>query len=638
MFAFMHTGRKRRDSGFRLTSCPSYRTAQAGTIMTIRRAMLLFNGLILAAVIFTGFEISVFISNINTLQDVEQKRLVSLMLGEEVRKSSENLTANVRLYAVTGDRKAIDAYNDIVDTRAGVKPRPADALIAPGRKRELVDLLRDYGVTDEELALVARANQLSNALVILETEAMNAVEGKFKDASGNYTVQGAPDREKAALLVFGPAYQNATAEIMKPLDQFTRRLNERCSAEVKATRERVRTNSIYVSVCIGIIFIAVAASLLFANRAIATPLEETTKFAEYAAQGNLDASIAVSSSNEIGRLRKTLNFMIERLRFRIRESEEKQAHAEKQSREAQAARLRADEALGKANEAARQMHEAAERLADVARASEEVGRDLTARIEHSNAGAQEQAQRVAEATSAMEQMNLAVTDIAGNAAASSRGAQETRNAATAGVAVVDQVMESIQKVQDDSMELKSVMTALDRHAQDITRIMNVISDIADQTNLLALNAAIEAARAGEAGRGFAVVADEVRKLAEKTMASTSDVSSAITSIQESSAQSITQVERSVENINKTKELGSRAKATLSEILNMAAESADKIQAIAAASEEQSATSEGINRTVGQINVIATETASNMGDASRTVAELERQINVLTNLIASLNKQ
>ncbi len=473
--------------------------------MTIRRAMLLFNGLILAAVIFTGFEISVFISNINTLQDVEQKRLVSLMLGEEVRKSSENLTANVRLYAVTGDRKAIDAYNDIVDTRAGVKPRPADALIAPGRKRELVDLLRDYGVTDEELALVARANQLSNALVILETEAMNAVEGKFKDASGNYTVQGAPDREKAALLVFGPAYQNATAEIMKPLDQFTRRLNERCSAEVKATRERVRTNSIYVSVCIGIIFIAVAASLLFANRAIATPLEETTKFAEYAAQGNLDASIAVSSSNEIGRLRKTLNFMIERLRFRIRESEEKQAHAEKQSREAQAARLRADEALGKANEAARQMHEAAERLADVARASEEVGRDLTARIEHSNAGAQEQAQRVAEATSAMEQMNLAVTDIAGNAAASSRGAQETRNAATAGVAVVDQVMESIQKVQDDSMELKSVMTALDRHAQDITRIMNVISDIADQTNLLALNAAIEAARAGEAGRGFAVV-------------------------------------------------------------------------------------------------------------------------------------
>ena len=606
--------------------------------MTIRKAMLLLNGLILAAVIFTGFEISVFISNINTLQDVEQQRLASLTLGEEVRKSSENLTANVRLYAVTGDRKALDAYNDIVDVRAGAKPRPADALIAPGRKRELVGLLKDYGVTDEELGLVARANQLSNALVILETEAMNAVEGKFKDASGQYTVQGAPDREKAALLVFGPAYQDATAEIMKPLDQFTRILNERCSAQVHATREKVRANSLYVSICIAIIFIAIMMSLIFTSRAITTPLEETTKFAEHAAQGNLDAVIAVNSGNEIGRLRKTLNFMIERLKHRIRESAEKQALAEEQSRVAQAARLHADEALNRANEAARQMREVAERLTDVARASEDVGRELTARIEHSNAGAQEQAQRVAEATSAMEQMNLAVTDIAGNAAASSKGAQETRDAATAGVTVVEQVMKSIQKVQDDSMELKSVMTALDRRAQDITRIMNVISDIADQTNLLALNAAIEAARAGEAGRGFAVVADEVRKLAEKTMASTSDVSSAITSIQESSAKSITQVERSVENINKTKELGSRAKATLSEILNMAAESADKIQAIAAASEEQSATSEGISRTVGQINIIATETASNMADASHTVAELERQINVLTNLITSLNRQ
>ena len=589
--------------------------------MTIRRAMLLFNGLILAAVIFTGFEISVFISNINTLQDVEQKRLVSLMLGEEVRKSSENLTANVRLYAVTGDRKAIDAYNDIVDTRAGVKPRPADALIAPGRKREL--------------ALVARANQLSNALVILETEAMNAVEGKFKDASGNYTVQGAPDREKAALLVFGPAYQNATAEIMKPLDQFTRRLNERCSAEVKATRERVRTNSIYVSVCIGIIFIAVAASLLFANRAIATPLEETTKFAEYAAQGNLDASIAVSSSNEIGRLRKTLNFMIERLRFRIRESEEKQAHAEKQSREAQAARLRADEALGKANEAARQMHEAAERLADVARASEEVGRDLTARIEHSNAGAQEQAQRVAEATSAMEQMNLAVTDIAGNAAASSRGAQETRNAATAGVAVVDQVMESIQKVQDDSMELKSVMTALDRHAQDITRIMNVISDIADQTNLLALNAAIEAARAGEAGRGFAVVADSVRQLAEKTMASTSEVGKVVTAIQESTTRSVRSVESAVEQIAQAADLAHQSGQALENIVTDADAAADQVSAIAAASEEQSAASEEINQSIEQVNAISGELAQAMGQASQAINDLAAQAQNLSRLIEDM---
>lgn len=606
--------------------------------MTIRKAMLFLNGLILAAVIVTGFEIFAFISNINALQDVEQKRLASLTLGDELRQSSENLTANVRLYAVTGEQKALDAYNNIVDVRAGTKPRPSDALIAPGQKRELVGLLKDYGVTEEELALVARANQLSNALVLLETEAMNAVVGKFKDASGNYTVQKEPDRNLAIQLVFGPAYQNSTAEIMQPLDQFTRMLNERCNAEVRETRATVRAHSIYVSICIGVIFLAVVISQLFSSRAITRPLEETTKFAEHAAQGNLDASIDVTGNNEIGRLRKTLNYMIERLRFRIKESEEKQAHAEEQSRSAEAAKREADDALNKANQAAKQIRDLAVRLADVAKASKDVSSDLAARIEHSNSGAQEQAQRVAETTSAMEQMNLAVTDIASNAAASAKGAQETRDAATEGVNVVGQVMESIQKVQDDSLELKDVMTDLDKHAQNITQIMNVISDIADQTNLLALNAAIEAARAGEAGRGFAVVADEVRKLAEKTMASTSDVANAIGSIQESSSKSICQVERNVSNINVTKELGAKARDTLNEILDMAINSADKIQAIAAASEEQSATSEGINHNIGQINIIATETASNMEEASRTVTELERQISVLTGLIDSLNRQ
>ena len=127
-----------------------------------------------------------------------------------------------------------------------------------------------------------------------------------------------------------------------------------------------------------------------------------------------------------------------------------------------------------------------------------------------------------------------------------------------------------------SLDLKEDMTQLNEHAQDITRIMGVISDIADQTNLLALNAAIEAARAGEAGRGFAVVADEVRKLAEKTMASTQDVGNAIKAIQESTVKSTESVDKAVEQIEQATEFANQSGSALEEIVATVEATADLI--------------------------------------------------------------
>ena len=165
--------------------------------------------------------------------------------------------------------------------------------------------------------------------------------------------------------------------------------------------------------------------------------------------------------------------------------------------------------------------------------------------------------------------------------------------------------------------------------------MAVISDIADQTNLLALNAAIEAARAGEAGRGFAVVADEVRKLAEKTMASTTDVGHAFKAIQDSAAKSMDQVDLTVGNIEKATELAIRSGDALREIVGMVDDTADQVRGIAAASEQQSASSEEINKSIMQVNTIAGETASAMQEAARAVSELAEQAQVLTGLIREL---
>ena len=201
--------------------------------------------------------------------------------------------------------------------------------------------------------------------------------------------------------------------------------------------------------------------------------------------------------------------------------------------------------------------------------------------------------------------------------------------------MVQEVVASIQGVQEASVALKNDMAALDDNARAISQIMAVISDIADQTNLLALNAAIEAARAGEAGRGFAVVADEVRKLAEKTMASTTDVGNAIKAIQDSAAKSMDQVDLTVGNIEKATELAIRSGDALREIVGMVDDTADQVRGIAAASEQQSASSEEINKSIMQVNTIAGETASAMQEAARAVSELAEQAQVLTGLIREL---
>ena len=149
----------------------------------------------------------------------------------------------------------------------------------------------------------------------------------------------------------------------------------------------------------------------------------------------------------------------------------------------------------------------------------------------------------------------------------------------------------------------------------------MIASIAEQTNLLALNAAIEAARAGEAGKGFAVVADEVRKLAEKTMQATREVEAAIQAIQVASRENIQGMEETANVVHRSTELANVAGESLRAIVNVAISNADQVNSIASASEEQSATSEQIGNSSDEINRIAMETAQSMRESAHAVNEL-----------------
>ncbi len=283
------------------------------------------------------------------------------------------------------------------------------------------------------------------------------------------------------------------------------------------------------------------------------------------------------------------------------------------------------------------MHEAACALEEVVEVVSTASDELSSQIEQSSQGSEEQSQRTAETATAMEEMNATVLEVSKNASQAAETADKAKHKAQHGASIVTQVIKGIAEVQLQALTMKDDMTALGKQAQGIGQIMDVISDIADQTNLLALNAAIEAARAGEAGRGFAVVADEVRKLAEKTMTATKEVGEAIHGIQNGTEKNIANVDNAVKGITEATTLANTSGEALGEIVTLVDLTADQVRSIATASEQQASASDEINRNIEGVNRISTETTRVMRLSALAVGKLGHKAHVLGTLISDLKR-
>jgi len=399
-------------------------------------------------------------------------------------------------------------------------------------------------------------------------------------------------------------------------------------------------SSIAFSCIVAVLIIAVVLSLIgvLFSRALVLPLKKSVNFATAVAGGSLNEQLTVARKDEIGDLADSLRTMVDSLKRKIGEAEEATATAEEKSRQAEQATREAEEAARRAEAAKSEgMHAAAGQLEGMVSAISAAASELSAQIEQSDRGAVESSQRLGEAATAMNEMNATVQEVARNASSAATVSGETRSNAEEGQKILANAMSSISQVQKVSLALKEDMGTLHEHTQNISQIMNVISDIADQTNLLALNAAIEAARAGEAGRGFAVVADEVRKLAEKTMSSTSDVAGAITAIQGSAQQSVNRMEEALGDVEQATSLAQQSGEALQQIVRNVEDTADQVRAIATASEEQSAASEEINQSITTVNEMSGQTTQAMNEAAKAISDLAQQTERLSALIDEMKR-
>ncbi|WP_437179288.1 methyl-accepting chemotaxis protein [Pseudomonas oryzihabitans] len=259
--------------------------------------------------------------------------------------------------------------------------------------------------------------------------------------------------------------------------------------------------------------------------------------------------------------------------------------------------------------------------------------ELNAVTDESSRGLQRQNAEIEQAATAVTQMSSAVDEVARNAVNTSQASQESAGTARDGRDLVQETVGAIAAMSDDVQHGATLVGDLAMQVNDIGKVLDVIRSVAEQTNLLALNAAIEAARAGEAGRGFAVVADEVRALAHRTQESTREIETSIGTIQQGTGQAVAAMRSSTERAQSTLEVARGAGSALERIHGAIGGINERNLVIASAAEEQAQVAREVDRNLVNIRELSIQTAAGAEQSSAASAELSRLAIDLNGLVA-----
>jgi methyl-accepting chemotaxis protein len=373
--------------------------------------------------------------------------------------------------------------------------------------------------------------------------------------------------------------RNSLETVVKELDEDVE-LNHKGADAATQVASAAYTSSRYWIV--GALVAALALGLFLTiviTRSISKPVQQTVQVLESLAECDLRETLDIHTEDELGVMAKALNKTIATFRTMIAT-----------------------------------ISQSAEQVAS---ASEEISSGAGQTVE----SARHQADQTQQAATAMQEMTATVQQISESsqkAADTSRGAAE---AARQGGQVVEATLSSMRNIATATTKTAALVADLGKSSEQIGKIIAVIDDIADQTNLLALNAAIEAARAGEQGRGFAVVADEVRKLAERTTKATKEIATMIQSIQSETRHAVEAMEVGNREVQVGVEKTSNSGSALKEIISMSERAGDMIAQIATAATEQSATTEQINANVTQISSAPQESSAAAEQTAKACTDL-----------------
>ncbi|RXT66643.1 methyl-accepting chemotaxis protein [Pseudomonas syringae] len=387
-------------------------------------------------------------------------------------------------------------------------------------------------------------------------------------------------------------------EMVSNSDQMNvvlRKLVEINTAQLNEVKEQASSEyDSAFNMVIGLLIAATLLTLVFAwmlIKSITTPIATALLAAETIAQGNLTRPISIDGTDEAGRLLLAMKTMQDKLR----------------------------DTLQGISGSATQLASAAE--------------ELNAVTDESARGLAQQNDEIEQAATAVNQMTSAVEEVARNATSTSQASRSAATSAGDGRDLVQETVSAIERMSGDVQGTAELIISLANESRDIGKVLDVIRGLADQTNLLALNAAIEAARAGEAGRGFAVVADEVRALAHRTQQSTSEIERMISSIQTGTEQAVSSMRNSTERAESTLNIAKGAGQALNTINSAVEEINERNMVIASAAEEQAQVAREVDRNLVNIRDLSAQSTNGANQTSAASTELSRLAIDLNGMVA-----
>jgi len=451
--------------------------------------------------------------------------------------------------------------------------------------------MRGYmaNITPETEQTVTR--QLESAI-----DGLQPLNAAFSDTQGERLKQ-----LESALISYRTAVQNfkaANANIVQARKEMTDQgqlIVKICDelSDLQITRrdqESAQARTLQLTCTVLALLLGIFAAVLI-TRQITRPLRETLTVVERIASGDLSQDMQVSRRDEIGVLQQGIQRMGVTLR----------------------------DLIGGIRDGVTQIASAAE--------------ELSAVTEQTSSGVNSQKTETDQVATAMHEMSATVHEVARNAEQACQAAAEADTQARGGDEVVNEAITQIERLATAVSRSSDAMSELEQESAKISKVMDVIKAVAEQTNLLALNAAIEAARAGEAGRGFAVVADEVRGLAQRTQQSTEEIESLVAGLQNGTRQVSSIMQGSRELTDSSVALARKAGSSLENITQTVSNIQAMNQQIAAAADQQTSVAEEISRSILHVRDVAVQTASASEETAASSIELARLGNQLQQMVS-----